>query len=116
MDNKQQKQINEAAEKFAEAVRESNQAVADRAVNAQDMNSQLTQSFFNQVVNNLQTQAEANKSLAQDLVDQQQKQRQAAQDMFQQSTKAYNEFINSMFAYQERNLNRAKEDAGKDNK
>lgn len=116
MDNKQQKQINQAAEKFAEAVREANRSVADRAVSAQDMNAQLTQSFFNGVINNLQSQAEANQSLAQDLVEQQEKQRQAAQEMFQQSTKAYNEFINSIFAYQERNLNRAQDDVRKADK
>jgi polyhydroxyalkanoate synthesis regulator phasin len=111
VDSKQQKQINEAAEKFAEAVRESYQSVADRAVDAQEMNAQLTQSFFNGVINNLQSQAEANRSLAQDLVEHQQKQREATQAMFQQSMNAYTEFLSSMFAYTERNLDRAKRDA-----
>ncbi|AHY45886.1 Hypothetical Protein RradSPS_0603 [Rubrobacter radiotolerans] len=111
MDNKQQKRINEAAEKFAEAVRESYQSVADRAVDAQEMNAQLTQSFFNGVINNLQSQAEANRSLAQDLVEHQQKQREATQAMFQQSMNAYTDFLSSMFAYTERNLDRAKQDA-----
>ena len=41
MDEKQQKQVNEAAEKFAEAVRESYQTVADRAVSAQQLNAEL---------------------------------------------------------------------------
>ena len=111
MDNRQQKQINEAAEKFAEAVRESYQSVADRAVDAQEMNAQLTQSFFNGVINNLQSQAEANRSLAQDLVEHQQKQREATQAMMQQSMNAYTDFLNSMFTYTERNLDRAKRDA-----
>lgn len=113
MDNKQQKQINEAAEKFAEAVRDSYQTVADRAVDAQEMNAQLTQSFFNGVINNLQTQADRNRSFAQDMVEQQQKQREATQAMFQQSMTAYTDFVNSMFAYGEQNLDRAKKDAKK---
>ncbi|HEY6751528.1 MAG TPA: hypothetical protein VI027_09390, partial [Rubrobacteraceae bacterium] len=60
MDQQQQQQVNEAAEKFAEAVRESYQTVADRAVSAQQLNAELTQNFFNSVINNLRSQAESN--------------------------------------------------------
>jgi uncharacterized protein YukE len=37
VDQQQQNQIDQAAEKFAEAVRDSYQAVADRAVSAQEL-------------------------------------------------------------------------------
>ena len=57
MDQQQQQQVNEAAEKFAEAVRESYQTVADRAVSAQQLNAELTQNFFNSVISNLRSQA-----------------------------------------------------------
>src|SRR3712207_9094015 len=73
MDEKQQKQVNEAAEKFAEAIKESYQALADRSVSAQEVNAQLTQDFFNGVINNLRTQAEGNRALAEDLIAQQRK-------------------------------------------
>src|SRR3954453_19929815 len=43
MDDRQQRQVNEAAEKFAEAIRESFQAVSDRTVSAQQLNAELTQ-------------------------------------------------------------------------
>ncbi len=36
MDAKQQKQVNEAAEKFADAIKESYQALTDRSVSAQE--------------------------------------------------------------------------------
>ena len=74
MDERQQRQVNEAAEKFAEAIRESYQALADRSVSAQELNAKLTQEFFNGVINNLRTQAENNRALAEDLIEQQRKQ------------------------------------------
>ncbi len=39
MDKRQQNQINEAAEKFADAIRESYQAVSDRSVSARELNA-----------------------------------------------------------------------------
>jgi hypothetical protein len=108
MDQKQQKQVNEAAEKFAEAVRESYQAVAERGQSAQELNTQLTQNFFNSVLENLRSQAESNRELSQQLIEQQQKQREATQAMTQESMNAYTDFMNSMFAYYQGNLEQAK--------
>ena len=99
MNEKQQKQVNEAAEKFAEAIKESYQALADRSVSAQEINAQLTQDFFNGVIKNLRTQAEGNQGLAEDLIEQQRKQREASQALTQESVSAYTDFLNSMFSY-----------------
>jgi hypothetical protein len=93
MDEKQQKQVNEAAEKFAEAIKESYQALADRSVSAQEVNAQLTQDFFNGVINNLRTQAEGNRALAEDLIEQQRKQREASQALTQESVNAHTDFL-----------------------
>jgi hypothetical protein len=99
MDEKQQKQVNEAAEKFAEAIKESYQALADRSVSAQELNAQLTQEFFNGVINNLRTQAENNRALAEDLIEQQRKQQEASQALTQESVNAYMDFLGTVFAY-----------------
>jgi hypothetical protein len=107
MDERQQKQVNEAAEKFAEAIKESYQALADRSVSAQDLNAQLTQDFFNGVINNLRTQAESNRALAEDLIEQQRKQQEASQALTQESVNAYTEFLNSMFSYYRGSLDEA---------
>src|SRR5215213_5654476 len=107
MDQKQQKQVNEAAEKFAGAIKESYQALADRSVSAQELNAQLTQEFFNGVINNLRTQAESNRALAEDLIEQQRKQQEASQALTQESVNAYMDFLNSMFAYYKGNLDEA---------
>ena len=111
MDERQQKQVNEAAEKFAEAIKESYQALADRSVSAQELNAQLTQEFFNGVINNLRTQAESNRALAEDLIEQQRKQQEASQALTQESVNAYTEFLNSMFTYYRGSLDEAQRSA-----
>ena len=107
MDQEQQKQVNEAAEKFAEAIKESYQALADRSVSTQELNAQLTQDFFNGVINNLRGQAESNRALAEDLIEQQRKQQEASQALAQESLGAYMDFLNSMFSYCRGNLDQA---------
>ena len=111
MDREQQKQVNEAAEKFAEAIKESYQALADRSVSAQELNAQLTQQFFNGVINNLRTQAESNRALAEDLIEQQRKQQEASQALTQESVNAYTDFLNSMFSYYRGSLDEAQKSA-----
>jgi uncharacterized protein involved in exopolysaccharide biosynthesis len=111
MDERQQKQVNEAAEKFAEAIKESYQALADRSVSAQELNAQLTQDFFNGVINNLRTQAESNRALAEDLIEQQRKQQEASQALTQESVNAYTDFLNSMFSYYRGSLDEAQKSA-----
>ncbi len=111
MDERQQRQVNEAAEKFAEAIKDSYQALAERSVSAQEINAQLTQEFFNGVINNLRTQAEDNRALAQDLIEQQRKQQEASQALAQESVNAYLDFLNSMFSYYRGNLDQAQRGA-----
>ena len=108
MDQKQQQQVNEAAEKFADALKESYQSIADRSVSAQELNAQLTQDFFNGVINNLRTQAEGNRALSEDLIAQQRKQQEASQALAQESVNAYMDFLNSMFAYYKDGLEAAR--------
>ncbi len=111
MDQQQQRQINEAAEQFANAVIESYQAVADRTVSAQELNAELTQQFFNSVINNLQAQAEGNQQLTQQLADQQQRQQEATQQLTQESVGAYMDFINSMFSFYQGGVEQAQRQA-----
>jgi hypothetical protein len=111
MDEQKQRQVNEAAEKFADAVRESYQTVADRAVSAQELNAELTQNFFNSVINNLRSQADQNREMTQQLADQQERQREATQALAQESVGAYMDFINSMFSYYQGGLEETKRQA-----
>jgi predicted unusual protein kinase regulating ubiquinone biosynthesis (AarF/ABC1/UbiB family) len=99
MDRAQEEQVNLAAEKFAEAIRESYQALADRSVSAQELNAQLTQDFFNGVINNLRSQAGSNRALAENLIEQQHKQKEASQALTRETLKAYMDVLNSMFSF-----------------
>jgi hypothetical protein len=104
MDQRQQQHINEAAEKFAAAIKESYEAVADRSVSAQELNAQLTQDFLNLVLDDLKSQAESNRALAEDLIEQRRRQQEASQGLAQQPANAYMDILSSMFAYYRENL------------
>ena len=111
MDEQQQRQINEAAEQFASAIRDSYQAVADRTVSAQQLNAELTQDFFNRVINNLRNEAESNRELTQELDGQQQRGAEATQQLTQESVNAYMDFVNSMFSFWQGNVAQAQSKA-----
>ena len=111
MDTKQQKQVNEAAEKFAAALRDSYKTVAERSASVQQLNAEMTQTFFNSVIGNLRAQAESNREAAGELIEQQQRQREATQALTQESMNAYMDFLNSMFSYYQGNLERTQRDA-----
>lgn len=112
MDDRQQRQVNEAAEKFAEAIRESFQAVAERGVSAQQLNAELTQNFFNSVIDNLRAQTEGYRALTRELAEQQERQVEATQALAQDSVDAYMDFINSMFSYYQGTATQAQRQAG----
>ena len=111
MDERQQRQVNEAAEMFAQSLTEAYRAGSDRSVSAQELNAQLTQDFFNGVINNLKSQAESNRALAEDLIEQQRKTQEASQALTQESVNAYMDFLGSMFSYYRGNLDQAQRGA-----
>ncbi|HZY57183.1 MAG TPA: hypothetical protein VFE09_05230, partial [Rubrobacteraceae bacterium] len=71
MAEQQQQRINDAAQQFTDALVQSFRAASERGVNAQEQNAQLTQEFFNRVIDNLRTQAEDTRQMGQQLADQQ---------------------------------------------
>ncbi len=102
MEKEQQQRIDAAAEQFADAVKTSYQAVAKRGKEAQELNAELTEQFFNKVNERLRTQAEENRQLTQELADQSKRQQEAGQQIAQESFNAYMDFMNSMFSYSQR--------------
>ena len=99
MDQREQERINRAAEEFADALVQSQRAASERGINVQEQNAQLTQDFFNRVINNLHAQAEENRQVTQQLADQQQRAAEAGQQLTQESVNAYMDFVNSMFSF-----------------
>ena len=98
-DQQSQQRINEAAEQFTDALVESYKTVTERGASAQEQGAQLTEDFFNRVVENLRTQAEESRQATQQLADQQQRQVEAAQTLTRESVEAYMDFMNSMFSW-----------------
>ena len=114
MDEQQQRRVNEAAEQFATAMIESYQTMADRGVSAQEINAQLTQQFFNTVIDSLQRQVEESRGTSQELADQAQRAQQATQTLTQESMGAYMDFLNSMLSfYQGATAREAEREAGR---
>ena len=99
MDEQQQRQIDVAAEKFADALKESYQAVAGHVVSTQQVNTELTQNFFNSVIDSLRRGTESDRELAQELIEQQERQREASQALTQESVAAYMKLMDHMFSY-----------------
>src|SRR5215216_7403951 len=99
MDEQQQQRVNQAAEEFADALRESYRAVSERGELAQELNAQLTERFFNTVNDHLRTHAEDIRQTSEQLADHQQRGQEAAQQLTQESVQAYMDFINSMFSF-----------------
>ena len=101
-DQQQQQKVNEAAEKFTDALVQSYKVAVERSASAQEQNVQLTETFFNQTINNLRAQAEENRRVSQELQGQQQRQAEAVQTLTQESVEAYMEFLNSAFSFWQR--------------
>jgi hypothetical protein len=99
MDQQQQRRVNRAAEEFASAVKESYRAVSERGQTAYELNAQLTEQFFNRVVENLRTQTEANRQAGQELAEQAQRGQEASRQLAQESLSAYTDFLNSAFSF-----------------
>jgi hypothetical protein len=87
MDNHQQQKMNEAARQFTEALLTANKATAERTVEAQQLGAQLTEYFFDTVINNLRTQAEGTRQVTQHLANQQQHTQEAARQLTRASTR-----------------------------
>ena len=111
MDQQEQERINRAAEEFTNALVQSQKVAAETGVNVQEQNAQLTQNFFNSVINNLRTQAEGNRQTTQQLADQQQRAVEAGQQLTQESVNAYMDFVNSTFSFWQGGVQQAQRSA-----
>jgi len=99
MDEKQMRKVNEAAEKFAEAVRESYETMGNRSREAQEQSTKMTQNFFEAVIHELDRQSRSSEQFSREMMEQTRKQQEAFQSLSQESANLYMEFLNSMLAY-----------------
>lgn len=107
MNNQQMRQINEAARTFAEAVRESFRITSERSEEAQERANRLTRSFFESVTSELQAEARRNQAASQQLAEQSKRQQEAFRRMTEESMALYRDFLGSVSAYYQANMERA---------
>jgi uncharacterized protein YdiU (UPF0061 family) len=108
MAERQQYRIEEAARQFSDALVESYRAVSERTVSAQQLSAELTQDFFNGVINNLRAQEGDTRQMGQQLADQQQRATEAGRTLTQESVDAYMDFVNSMFTFWQGSVEQAR--------
>jgi flagellar hook-basal body complex protein FliE len=89
----------EVARKMAEAIAESQAMLASVSVETQQRQAQLTQSFFDSVLTNLNAQTRNNLAVSRQLAEQALKGQEAAQTLAQKSVSAYVDFLDSMLSY-----------------
>jgi uncharacterized protein YktB (UPF0637 family) len=111
MDQQQAQNIERASEQLTESARQSFQMLADRTVALQESNLRLTQNFFQNFVEQLQSQAEGTLEATQDLQEQGQRQREAFETLSQEATNAYSEFLNSALAFYQEALRQSAQQA-----
>ena len=101
MDEQLTQKINEAAKEFSDALGDSYQALTTRTASTQEQVAQLTQAFFEGVIEHLRAQAQGNQEMVQELVDQQQQQQREATQAFAQETSVedYMRLLDYMCSY-----------------
>jgi hypothetical protein len=99
MDEQRQQKINEAAEQFADALKESYRAVAERGASAQELNAELTRRFFDTAIDSLRAQADDNQEMTQKLADQQSRRQEATEELTRQSLRAHMKIMDHMVSY-----------------
>jgi|SRR5215208_955184 len=96
MTEQQEQRVKQAAQEFANAIVEAQRAVAERGISVQQLNTELTQQFFTNVIEHLRRMGEETRGAAQELVEQTQRSQEAAQELAQESAQVYMNFLNAM--------------------
>src|SRR5713226_7798606 len=91
--------VNEATRSLIESLRESNQAIMESTVAAQERNVKFAQSVLENGVEVLKSHAESTRSLIHTLLEQSQKQREAFQTLAQESSESYRDWFSAPFTY-----------------
>jgi len=99
MDERRQQKINEAAEQFADAVKESYRAVAERGASARELDAELTRQFFDTAIDSLRAQADDNRQMTQRLADQHSRGQEATEELTRRSLGAHMKIMDHMVSY-----------------
>jgi hypothetical protein len=107
MEHKKARNINRASEELPDSARQAFQMLVDRTVSLQESNLRLTQGFFQNFLEHLQSQGQA-------VQKQSQRQREAFETLSQEATNAYSAFLNSALSFYQEAMRTASQ-AAQDN-
>jgi hypothetical protein len=99
MGEQQPQRVNQAAEEFTNAMKDTYQTVASRGESVQQVNAEMMQQFFNSVINNLQSQTQANVQAGKELASQVLRRQEATRQLTQETVQGYMDYINSTFSF-----------------
>jgi|SRR5215207_3985879 len=95
----QMQNINQAAEQLTDATQQAFRTLADRTVALQESNLRLTENFYKNWIEQLNTQTQGTRQVVQNLRDQGQRQREALETLSREATNTYSEFLNSAVGF-----------------
>jgi hypothetical protein len=98
VDEGKQRDVQEAARRFAETLADSYRLVYGQAAESRERQQRRAREFSELVQNNLEEQAEFGRAASQELTEQAGRQREAGQDLARESVEAYTEFLNTAFS------------------
>ncbi len=107
VDRRRERDMNEAAARFAETLAESYSIVYEQAANAQQRQRRLAQDFSERVMDHLREQAESGQAASAQLTDQARRQQEAGRAFAQESAKAYVDFLDTAFSQYREGTQRA---------
>jgi type IV secretory pathway VirJ component len=90
--------VNEAAQRFAETLADSYRLVYGQATESAERQQQRAQALSDLVQGNLEEQAEAGRANVQQLTEQASRQQEAGQQFARESVEAYAQFLNDAFS------------------
>ena len=98
VDQRRARDLQEAANRFAETLAESYRLVYTQAAEAGERQQQRAREFSELVTTNLREQTEASRTGAEQLSEQAERQQEAGQELARESVEAYAEFLDDAFS------------------
>ncbi len=111
VDRRHERDVNEAAARFAETLADSYRIVYEQAAEAQQRQGRLAQEFSERVMDHLREQAESGRAASERLTDQARRQQEAGQAVARESAKAYMDFLDTAFSQYREGTQRAAKSA-----
>jgi hypothetical protein len=107
VDQQQTQNINQAMEQLADSAQHSFQMLAARTVRVQERNLMLTQTFFQNWIEQVHNQAQATRGATQDLQEQGQRQREAFETLSEEASNVYSEYLDSALSFYQEGMSTA---------